>query len=256
MEPLIDILTVIGFAAVMVVALWWRPRTMVFREGLCSDCGHAIAEGVWPRCPECGSDLAGQQTAVWRRVRARRRCVGIALVAILVAVPVVPWLVQARWVSQFVHQEMGGRIMLLPVRFVGSKDGWLAPEERESVFNGRPERINFTAPQAAVTIERKCERWVRVPGGDAMTAEDVVAALRVTDAAFPALVESLLSEDWKMTKAKFSREELAFMATTPTIYFDSHSWSYPLKPLARCTGIMIAGVALVAILAVWRRASA
>ena len=256
MEPLIDILTVTWFAAVMVVALWWRPRTMVFREGLCSDCGHAIAEGVWPRCPECGSDLAGQQTAVWRRVRARRRCVGIALVAILVAVPVVPWIVQSRWVSQFVHQEMGGRIMLLPIQFVGSKDGWLAPEERESVFNGRPERINFTAPQAAVTIERKGERWFRVPDGEAMTAEDVGTALRVTDPALPGLVESLLSDEWKMTKGKFSREELAFMTATPTIFFDSYSWSYPLKPLARCTGIMIAGAAFIAILTIRRRASA
>ena len=256
MEPLIDILTVTGFAAVMVVALWWRPRTMVFREGLCSYCGHAIAEGVWPRCPECGSDLAGQQTAVWRRVRARRRCVGIALVAILVAVPVVPWIVQSRWVSQFVHQEMGGRIMLLPIQFVGSKDGWLAPEERESVFNGRPERINFTAPQAAVTIERKGERWFRVPDGEAMTAEDVGTALRVTDPALPGLVESLLSDEWKMTKGKFSREELAFMTATPTIFFDSYSWSYPLKPLARCTGIMIAGAAFIAILTIRRRASA
>ena len=256
MEPLIDILTVTWFAAVMVVALWWRPRTMVFREGLCSDCGHAIAEGVWPRCPECGSDLAGQQTAVWRRVRARRRCVGIALVAILVAVPVVPWIVQSRWVSQFVHQEMGGRIMLLPIQFVGSKDVWLAPEERESVFNGRPERINFTAPQAAVTIERKGERWFRVPDGEAMTAEDVGTALRVTDPALPGLVESLLSDEWKMTKGKFSREELAFMTATPTIFFDSYSWSYPLKPLARCTGIMIAGAAFIAILTIRRRASA
>lgn len=255
-EPLIDIVSMIAFAAVMVVALWWRPRTMVFREGLCSDCGHAISEGVWPRCPECGSDLAGQHAAVWRRVRARRRCVGIALVAILVAVPVVPWLVQTRWVSQFVHREMGGRIMLLPIQFVGSKDGWLAREERESVFNGRPERINFTAPQASVRIERKGERWVRVLGGDAMTAEDVVAALRVTDPAFPALVESLLSDEWKMTKGSFSREELAFMAATPTIFFDSYSWSYPLKPLARCTGIMIAGAALIAILTIRRRASA
>jgi hypothetical protein len=150
---------------------------------------------------------------------------------------------------------MGGRIMLLPVRFVGSKDGWLAPEERESVFNGRPERINFTAPQVAVTIERRGERWVRVPGRDVMTAEDVVAALGVTDPALPALVESLLSDDWKMTKGKFSREELAFMATTPTIFFDSRSWSYPLEPLARCTGILIAGAALGAILLVRRRAS-
>jgi hypothetical protein len=255
-EPLIDIVSVIAFAAVVVVALWWRPRTMVFREGLCSDCGHAIAEGVWPRCPECGSDLAGQHAAVWRRVRARRRCVGIALVAILVAVPVVPWIVQLRWVSQFVHQEMGGRIMLLPIQFAGSRDGWLAPEERESVFNGRPERIKFTAPQAAVTIEREGERWFHVRDGEAMTAEDVGTALRVTDPAFPGLVESLLSDDWKMTKAKFSREELAFMATTPTIFFDSHSWSYPLKPLARCTGIMIAGAALIAIVVVRRRASA
>ena len=254
-EPLIDFVSMIAFAAVIVVALWWRPRTMVFREGLCSDCGHAIAEGVRPQCPECGSDLAGQQAAVWRRVRARRRCGLIALAAILMAVSVVPRLVQTRWVSQYVHREMGGRIMLLPVRFAGSKDGWLAPEERESVFNGRPERINFTAPQVAVTIERKGERWVRVPGRDVMTAEDVVAALGVTDPALPALVESLLSDDWKMTKGKFSREELAFMATTPTIFFDSHSWSYPLEPLARCTGILIAGAALGAILLARRRAS-
>ena len=255
-EPLIDIVSMIAFAAVIVVALWWRPRALVFQERLCSDCGHAIAETDSGRCPECGSTLSGQRAAIGRRVRARFVCGLIAIVSICVQMVVVPRLDEARWVPQFFRWEMGGSIVLLPVRFVGSNGGWRSRGEPDNPFDDRPARIDFTATRVALTIERKGERWFRVPDGEPMTAEDVGTALRVTNPAFPALVESLLRDEWKM-ESEYSGAEIAIKATTPTIMFDSHGEGYPFQPLIPCAGsFLISGAALIAILLIRRRASA
>ena len=132
-EPLIDIVSMMAFAAVIVVALWWRPRALVFQERLCSDCGHAIAETDSGRCPECGSTLSGQRAAVGRRVRARFVCGLIAIVSICVQMVVVRRLDEARWVPQFFRSEMGGSILLLPVRFVGSNGGWRSRGESDNI---------------------------------------------------------------------------------------------------------------------------
>lgn len=246
----------VGLAVVILAALWWRPRALVFQEGLCNACGYTIAETGSDHCSECGSLLAVQRAAVARRVRARVVCGLIAIASCFAQMAVVPRLAEARWGPQFFRWEMGGTIQLLPVRFVGSHGGWRSREELDSPFDGRPSRIEFSATKVALTIERKGERWFRVPDGEPMTAEDVGTALRVTNPAFPVLVESLLRDEWKM-KLEYSWAEIAMKTTTPMIIFDSHGEGYPLQPLLSWAGsLLMSGAALTAIVAVRRRASA
>ena len=255
-ESLNIVVSNVGLAVVILAALWWRPRALVFQEGLCNACGYTIAETGSDHCSECGSPLAVQRAAVERRVRARLVCGLIAIASGYVQMVVVPRLAEARWGPQFFRWEMGGTLQLLPVQFVGSHGGWRSREELDSPFDGRPSRIEFSATKVALTIERKGERWFRVPDGEPMTAEDVGTALRVTDPAFPGLVESLLRDEWKM-KSEYSWAEIAMKATTPMIIFDSHGEEYPLQPLLSCAGsFLISGAALAAILVVRRRASA
>lgn len=246
----------VALGVVIVAALWWRPRALVLQEGLCNACGYTIAETGSDHCSECGSSLAVQRAAVARRVRARLVCGLIAIASCFAQMVVVPRLAEARWGPQFFRWEMDGTIQLLPVRFVGTHGGWRSREELDSPFDGRPSRIEFSATKVALTIERKGERWFRVPDGAPMTAEDVGTALRVTNPAFPGLVESLLRDEWKM-KSEYSWAEIAMKATTPMIVFDSHGEEYPLQPLLSCAGgLLISGAALIAILTIRRRASA
>jgi len=255
-QTLSTVVSLVGLVVVILAALWWRPRALVFQEGLCNACGYTIAETDTDRCSECGSPLAVQRAAVEQRVRARLVCGLIAIASCCVQMVVVPRLDKERWVPQVFRWEMGGSILLLPVRFVGSNGGWRSRGESDNLFDDRPARIDFTATRVALTIERKGERWFRVPDGEPMTAEDVGTALRVTNPAFPALVESLLRDEWKM-KSEYSGAEIAIKATTPTIMFDSHGEGYPFQPLIPCAGsFLISGAALIAILVVRRRASA
>jgi hypothetical protein len=132
-QTLSTVVSLVGLVVVILAALWWRPRALVFQEGLCNACGYTIAETDTDRCSECGSPLAVQRAAVEQRVRARLVCGLIAIASCCVQMVVVPRLDKERWVPQVFRWEMGGSILLLPVRFVGSNGGWRSRGESDNI---------------------------------------------------------------------------------------------------------------------------
>jgi predicted nucleic acid-binding Zn ribbon protein len=248
-----SIVSILAFTLVTIAALWWRPRTLEHRSDRCSFCGYAIANGARGRCAECGSDLLKQQGRVQRRVRTRIACGLVAIISIILAGTAIPLLDRLLTMPQYVRWEVRGDIRQFPVRFVGANEGWVARGTRESSFDRRPKRIEFTMPGVTVIVQRSSDGWIRVPDGRAMSEKDIAEALTITDTTFVELVQSLLISEWKL-QIRQTATEVATLRSTPWLFFDSRSESYPFENVIRCVwNLLIAGLALSLIARIRRR---